>query len=410
MNLNITGIYDNTVIVDNNLFEDVRLLQTGLSSLSDTLFNVVEGLPNQYANLTTFTNLSNNYDTFKINNTSNLSNINSDIDNNFVNNTTLSTLSTAIDEQFELTTTYIDDKITEQQEYTDQEIEALRVEGYIQEALTQAAAWITSDEGKRFRKKVWDKIKSKWASFTGNRQYTEFLNDASYATAEELDEMLKVYRYDGLAAGIRCDAITGKDIVMNGNTYIYSGNLFLTGNINKGTFNSSTGTWTQQELLNDYFVMKGVKNNNGLSIDTTTKLLEYKLNSDYFNINASNQLSPVFELKGIKTNNFLKVDSTTKLLEIMFNSHHLINDSLGKLMTRLNGNGGLINNSAGTSINLADNSLSLSTSGLQLNIGSGLMTSINGVAVKLSDTSLDVSNPPLAFNLKFNSLLPPIKN
>jgi hypothetical protein len=36
MNVNITAIYDNTVIVDTNLFEDVRLLQTGLSSLSDT--------------------------------------------------------------------------------------------------------------------------------------------------------------------------------------------------------------------------------------------------------------------------------------------------------------------------------------------------------------------------------------
>ena len=81
MNVNITGIYDNTVIVDNNLFEDVRLLQTGLSSLSDTLFNVVEGLPLQYANLSTFTILSNDYDTFKINNTSNLSVINTDIDN-----------------------------------------------------------------------------------------------------------------------------------------------------------------------------------------------------------------------------------------------------------------------------------------------------------------------------------------
>jgi hypothetical protein len=147
MNVNITGIYDNTVIVDTNLFEDVRLLQTGLSSLSDTLFNVVEGLPNQYANLTAFTNLSNNYDSFKISNTSNLSNIsldidnlttslstlNTDITNNFVNNTSLTTLSTAIDNQFELTTTYIDnqleltttcidEKITEQHEYTDQEI------------------------------------------------------------------------------------------------------------------------------------------------------------------------------------------------------------------------------------------------------------------------------------------------
>jgi len=27
MNVDITGIYDNTVIVDTNLFEDVRLLQ-----------------------------------------------------------------------------------------------------------------------------------------------------------------------------------------------------------------------------------------------------------------------------------------------------------------------------------------------------------------------------------------------
>ncbi len=53
-----------------------------------------------------------------------------------------------------------------------------------------------------------------WAS------YTEFLYYTAYATAEELDEMLKVYIYIyyGLAAGVCCDAVTGKDIVMNGNT------------------------------------------------------------------------------------------------------------------------------------------------------------------------------------------------
>ena len=50
MNVNITGIYDNTVVVDSNLFDDVKLLQTGLSSLSDTLFDVVEGLQFKYAN------------------------------------------------------------------------------------------------------------------------------------------------------------------------------------------------------------------------------------------------------------------------------------------------------------------------------------------------------------------------
>ena len=136
MNVNITGIYDNTVIDDTILFEDVRLLQTGLSSLSDTLFDVVQGLPYKYANLTTFTILSDDYDSFKITNNSNLSIINNDIvnlttnlsvlnidiNNNFVNNTTLSTLSTAIDDEFETTITYINDKATEQHEYTDQEI------------------------------------------------------------------------------------------------------------------------------------------------------------------------------------------------------------------------------------------------------------------------------------------------
>ena len=80
--------------------------------------------------------------------------------------------------------------------------------------------------------------------------------------------MLKVYRYkdDPISgatyiAGIRTDPFSGKEICMKGDTYIYSGNLYLTGTINKGTFNSTNGTWTQQEKLNDYrdFVMKGVK-------------------------------------------------------------------------------------------------------------------------------------------------------
>ncbi len=73
--------------------------------------------------------------------------------------------------------------------------------------------------------------------------------------------MLKVYWYDGLAAGIRCDDVIGKELVINGGTYIYNGNLYLTGYINEGTFNASSGAWTQQKKLNDYFVMKGVKNN-----------------------------------------------------------------------------------------------------------------------------------------------------
>ena len=497
MNVNITGIYDNTVIVDSNLFDDVRLLQTGLSSLNDTLYSVVEGLPFKYANLTSFTILSDDYDEHKINNISSISSLDLDINNlstsisilssdinyNYVNNTTLSTLSTAIDEQFETTTTYIDDKITEQHEYTDQEIEALRNEGYIQEAVTQLLAWITSDEGKRFRKKVWDRIKNKWLSFTGQRPFTELLDDVENAMSDELDEMLKVYKYkdDAISgttgiAGIRSEPFSGKEICMKGDTYIYSGNLYLTGDINKGTFNSTNGTWTQQEKLNDYFVMKGVKTSHCLDINDTTKLielhyddldfelgpgpyyylklkypihsvhptqclsidpstkqLEFNINTDYFDfesntkhslkpkfdcngvedtgplfidfstrklrakyndtlqVNSSKELGTTFDCKGVKSSNFLKVDTTTKLLELMVNISHFSSDSNGDLTLKLNPSGGLLNNASGTAIKLADNSLNLSTSGLQLNTGQGLMNSINGVAVKLADTSLDVS-------------------
>ena len=113
MNVNITGIYDNTVVVDTNLFEDVRLLQTGLSSLNDTLFSVVGGLPFQYANLTTFTILSDDYGNYKINNNMNVEGINTDLTNNYVKNATLTTITLAIDEQFATTITYINDKSTE---------------------------------------------------------------------------------------------------------------------------------------------------------------------------------------------------------------------------------------------------------------------------------------------------------
>jgi hypothetical protein len=34
--------------------------------------------------------------------------------------------------------------------------------------------------------------KKKWATYSGRHQYTEILNDAAYAMARELDDMLKV--------------------------------------------------------------------------------------------------------------------------------------------------------------------------------------------------------------------------
>jgi hypothetical protein len=75
---------------------------------------------------------------------------------------------------------------------------------------------------------------------------------------------------------------------MNGDTYIYNGNLHLTGDINKGIFNA--GTWKEQKKLINYFVMKGVKSLHCLDINNTTELLElyiYILNIDIENLTTS---------------------------------------------------------------------------------------------------------------------------
>ena len=71
MNISIFGVYDNTVIVDSNLFEDAKVLQNGLSNLNYNFLNVIESLANTYANLSSSTILSEDYDNYKINNNSN---------------------------------------------------------------------------------------------------------------------------------------------------------------------------------------------------------------------------------------------------------------------------------------------------------------------------------------------------
>ncbi len=99
--------------------------------------------------------------------------------------------------------------------------------------------------------------------------------------------------------------------------------------------------------------------------------MKLNLNPDYFNINASNQLSPVLELKGIKTNNFLKIDATTKLLELTYNPYHFQSDGSGRLMNRFRSDGGLMETSGGSRVKLEDTSLTSSAAGLKLNIGNG---------------------------------------
>ena len=48
---------------------------------------------------------------------------------------------------------HIDTEIQGQKDYTDQEIEPIRNEGLIQEAVTQIVAWIISDEGNVLERK-----------------------------------------------------------------------------------------------------------------------------------------------------------------------------------------------------------------------------------------------------------------
>ena len=165
---------------------------------------------------------------------------------------------------------------------------------------------------------------SKWASLTGRQPYTELLDDVQQSTSDELDDLLKVYRYNLNNAGIRADPVIGKDIVMNGDTYIYNGNLYLTGDINKGTFNSYTGTWTQQKNLNDYFVMKGVKTTHCLDINNTTELLELHYDDLDFELGPAPYyyLKLKYPIHSVHPTQCLSVDPTSKQLEFNINTDY----------------------------------------------------------------------------------------
>jgi len=340
--LNITGLYepqqielnvsiDNIARTINEVNNDLIYFKTetegNVNSINSNIDNLTTDL-NQFKTETTtnFNLVNSTIDTFEEQANNNFSLINtyiSDLTND------INSLDQATTSNLEATHNYIDLKHQEGLDYTDTEVENLRNEGYIQEAVTQLLAWITSDEGKRFRKKVWDRIKNKWATFTGSRPYTELLDDVQNATTDELDKMLEVYRYidNGFNtgnAGIRADAITSKNIILNGSTMIYNGDLYLTGNINKGTYTGTT--FTQQDTLNDYMVMKGTKLNSCLEIETDKKL---RLNFDTNDFELG--ISPTYNLKlkndykisGVSaplskdTNNILHLDYDTDFFKIV---------------------------------------------------------------------------------------------
>ena len=111
---------------------------------------------------------------------------------------------------------------------------------------------------------------------------------------------------------------------MNGDAYIYNGNLYLTGDIHKGLFNSVSGAWTEQKKLNDYFVMKGVKALHCLDINNTTELLELHYDDLDFELGPApyNYLKLKYPIHSVHPTQCLSVDSTTRQLEFNINTDY----------------------------------------------------------------------------------------
>ena len=53
MSFNITGIYDQTYVIDTNVFGEISIIQTGLSSLNNSVFN-------NYTEFINYSNTTNN--------------------------------------------------------------------------------------------------------------------------------------------------------------------------------------------------------------------------------------------------------------------------------------------------------------------------------------------------------------
>jgi hypothetical protein len=111
----------------------------------------------------------------------------------------------------------------------------------------------------------------------------------------------KLSLINGNSAGIHTEPIDGKAVVIKGGTYIYNGNLYLAGDIHKGTFNDDGGIWSNDEKLNDYFVMKGVKANSCININSSIKILGLDYDVDDFELGVApnNALNLKYKIHGV---------------------------------------------------------------------------------------------------------------
>ena len=91
-------------------------------------------------------------------------------------------------------------------------------------------------------------------------------------------------------------------------------------NINADYFDFEANT---RRTLKPKFDANGVDDAGPLLIDFSTRKLRAKYN-DTLQVNASKELGTTFNCKGLKTNNGLSIDSVTKLLDCNLNADYLM--------------------------------------------------------------------------------------
>ena len=105
-----------------------------------------------------------------------------------------------------------------------------------------------------------------------------FEKDATTFKLESKFENAGVIKYDTSqvlkTVGIHTDPIATYPTAHKGDILFLSGNIKTNGNIQIGTFNAGTNTFSIIKTVNDYLAIKGVKADHCLSIDETTDLVQ----------------------------------------------------------------------------------------------------------------------------------------
>ena len=296
----------------------------------------------------------------------------------------------------------LDTNATTDQRFTDVAADLLDLQGqidfinnstavlFVAQVLYEILKWKFGATINALAKKVWDRMngryKEDYDAVASGDTYNTFTGDSIQAILEELNDMASVYRYDSLnnAAGINADPISTYGTTIYKSLLLYGlsdANIYLTGDIKFGSFNTTTDLFTTTKSLSDYLVIKGVKANHCLKINSTDDLLYLDFTDDFeeeatthklklalssiIKKNATNdaigigtdpiatyicviggktKVQGILEIKdgtttnyknvneylfskGVDTNDVLHVDSTNQHIQLRYNTDHFSKDA-----------------------------------------------------------------------------------